>query len=155
MLAKSGTHELAGAFPRWESGPLLVPGPVWTSFDGFKKNGNESLSAMPLHHVGRLQTKHGVFRILHDSDFQRVLGIASDVCRLQDGLRFVVQAAKIAIKHPDEEHIRLLITSASLIAGSPELPQRDGHESFQLKEEESSREACDDIDLGNIPRPKW
>jgi hypothetical protein len=44
-----------------------------------------------------------------------------------------------------------------MIAEGPELPQRAGHESFQLTPEEISEESSEDFDLNSatIPRPKW
>ena len=45
--------------------------------------------------------------------------------------------------------------SASMVAGSPVLPERDGHEGFALTPEEEAEEAADDFDLktAEIPRP--
>ena len=67
----------------------------------------------------------------------------------------VVQAAKIVAKHPDQEHVQLLIQSASMVAGSPVLPMREGHEAFRLTPEEEAELASDDFDLeaAEIPRP--
>jgi hypothetical protein len=49
----------------------------------------------------------------------------------------------------------LLIQSASLFAGAPVLPERDGHEGFQLTAEEAAAQSSDDFDLetANIRRP--
>jgi len=151
------TNEAINAFALKESPPTLVAGPVWTSFEHFRKGGTTVLEGIPEHGVATLRSKAGTFRILRDADFQHLVGLASDVCRLQAGLRFVIKAAKVALKHPDKEHVELLIYSASMIAEAPELPQRSGHESFQLTPAELSEESSDDFDLNsaNIPRPKW
>ena len=68
----------------------------------------------------------------------------------------MLQAAQVVAKHPDDEHVQLLIESASLVAGSPVLPERDGHEGFALTREEEAQEAADEFDLktAEIPRPK-
>jgi len=147
------TNELANAFVG--IGKPLIPGPVWTSFEQFRMAGASGLDELPINGVATLRTKAGTFRILRDADFQGLLGLASDVCRLQKGLKLIMQAAKVVVKHPDEEHVRLLIQSASLIAESPELPQRQGHESLYLTPSEVAEEANDDFDLetAKIPRP--
>ena len=70
----------------------------------------------------------------------------------------IYQAAKVAQIHPDKESIELLMQSFSLISQSPELPQRDGHQPFELTPEEIKEEATpDNFDFatGEIPRPKW
>jgi hypothetical protein len=42
-----------------------------------------------------------------------------------------------------------------MVAGSPLLPTRDGHDTFQLTPEELEAQTVDDFDLDNaaIPRP--
>ena len=106
---------------------VLVPGPTWSSFEYFGRGGGGALEEIPLHGVGTLRGKAGTFRVLREEDFQRLLGLATDIHRLQQGLNVVVQAAKIVAKHPDQEHVQLLIQSASMVAGSPVLPMREGH----------------------------
>ena len=93
---------------------------------------------------------------MREDDFQQLLGLAADIHRLRKWLRFVLQAAKVVAKHPDDEHVQLLIESASLVAGSPVLPEREGHEGFALTYEEEAEEAADDFDLktAEIPRPE-
>src|SRR5580698_1629218 len=129
------TNEVANAFSVGLP-PTLIAGPVWTSFEQFRKGGVPALEGIPRHGVATVQTKAGTFRIIRDADFQRLVGLAADVYRLQAGLTLVVKAARVALKHTDQEHVELFLSSASLIAQSPELPQRVGHESFQLTPEE-------------------
>ena len=150
----SSTNEVTNPVLGGTSATALVPGPVWTSFESFRKQGPEALGSITPNSVGTLRNKAAVYRILLDSDFQRLVGLATDVCRLQSGLRIVIQAAKVAVKHPDQEHLQLLMSSASMIAGSPELPEREGHEGFRLTPEEAS-EASEDFDIDNVPRPRW
>ena len=151
------TNEEANAFASQAFPSTLIAGPVWTSFEHFRKGGSAVLESIPEHGVATLRSKAGVFRILRDADFQTLVGLASDVSRLQTGLRFVVKAARVALKHPDKEHVELLIHSASMITEAPELPQRADHESFQFTPDEPSEEASEDFDLNtaDIPRPKW
>src|SRR5258708_1289132 len=151
------TDDETNAFAMKPFASTLVAGPVWTSFEHFRKGGTAVLESIPEHGVATLRSKAGVFRILRDADFQSLVGIASDVYRLQAGLRFVVKAAKVALKHPDKEHVELLIHSASMITEAPEFPQRAGHESFRFTPDEPSEEASEDFDLNtaDIPRPKW
>jgi hypothetical protein len=133
----------------------LVPGPTWSTFEQFRRGGNSVLEEIPPHGVGTLRGKAGTFRIIRDDDFQRLLGLATDIHRLQNGLNFVIQAAKVVAKHPDMEHVQLLIQSASMVAGSPVLPVREGHEAFRLTPEEEVEQSADDFDLATaeIPRP--
>jgi hypothetical protein len=134
----------------------LTTGPSWTSFEELRTAGNAGLEAIPSHSVATLHCKGGDFRILREADFQLLLGLASDVHRLASGARFIAQVARIAVKHPDEEHLRLLLESASFIAESPELPQRDGHAPFEfIRGEGDSTEDDFDLVASEIPRPRW
>ena len=135
----------------------LVPGPSWNSFEQFRKGGNATLEEIPEHGVGTLVGRGISYRILREADFQHLVGLAADVHRLQQGLNVIIQAAKVVAKHPDQEHVELLIHSAALFAGSPVLPTRDGHDAFQLTQEEVEAQASDDFNLGpaDIPRPRF
>jgi hypothetical protein len=135
----------------------LIPGPIWSSFEKFRKGGNATLEDIPEHGVGTLVGKGVTYRILRDADFQHLVGLATDVHRLQQGLNVIIQAAKVVAKHPDQEHVELLIHSAALFAGSPVLPTRDGHDAFQLTKEEIDAQASDGFNLENaaIPRPRF
>jgi hypothetical protein len=154
----SSTHDLAkGGFTSEAGTTSLAPGPYWRSFEDFRTAGNAGLDGIPEHGVATLRCKAGTFRILRDSDFQRLVGLANEVHRLQNGIRIVIQAAKVAVKHPDADHIQLLIHSASLIAACPELPQQEGHPSFDLSQQEGTQTASEDFDFENtaVPRPRW
>lgn len=135
----------------------LVPGPTWSSFEQFRKGGSASLEEIPEHGVGTLVGRGVTYRILREADFQNLVGLAVDVQRLQQGLNVVIQAAKVVAKYPDHEHVQLLVHSAALFAGSPVLPTRDGHDAFQLTQEEVDAQASDDFNLENaeIPRPRF
>jgi hypothetical protein len=135
----------------------LVPGPVWVSFEQFRKGGSTSLEEIPEHGVGTLVGKGVTYRILREADFQNLLGVAADVHRLQQGLKIIIQAAKVVAKHPDDEHVQLLLHSAALFAGFPILPTREGHDAFELTQEEVEAQASDDFNLENakIPRPRF
>jgi hypothetical protein len=135
----------------------LVPGPVWSSFEQFRKGGNTALEEIPEHGVATLVGRGTAYRILRDADFQQLVGLAADVHRLQQGLNLVIRAAQIVAKHPDQEHVQLLLHSAALFTGSPVLPTREGHEAFQLTPEEVEAQTLDDFDLDNaaIPRPRF
>jgi hypothetical protein len=135
----------------------LVPGPTWSSFEKFRKGGNTTLEEIPEHGVGTLVGKGVTYRVLRDADFQHLVGLAADVRRLQQGLNVIIQAARVVAKHPDQEHVELLIHSVALFAGSPVLPTRDGHDAFQLTQEEIEAQASDGFTLENaaIPRPRF
>ena len=135
----------------------LRQGPVWPSFEQFRKGGNSTLEEISANSVGTLVGKGGTYRILRDSDFQHIVGLAADVHRLQQGLNIIIQAAKVVAKHPDQEHVELLIHSAQLFAGSPVLPTREGHDAFQVSQEEIDGQAKDNFSLetAEIPRPQF
>lgn len=137
---------------------MLSPGPTWNSFEDFRRQGTSALELIVPRCAATLNSKAGMFRILREQDFQYLVGLGAEVGRLQKGMKFVYQAAKVAQIHPDKESIELLIQSFSLIAQSPELPQRAGHRSFELTPEEiKEEESSDSFDFstGEIPRPQW
>ena len=105
--------------------------------------------------VGTLHCKGSTFRILLDSDFQKLLGLATEVHRLKQGITIVVQAAKVVAKHNDQESIQLLLQTASMLNQSNLLPERDGHGEFLITPEERAEFQSEDgdIDPARIPRP--
>jgi hypothetical protein len=135
----------------------LVPGPVWNSYEQFRKGGNAALEGIPEHGVATLRGRGTTYRVLRDVDFQNLVGLAADIHRLQQGLNIIIQAAQVVAKHPDQEHVQLLIHSAALFAGSPVLPTREGHDAFRLTPEEVETQASDEFDLNTsaIPRPSF
>ena len=136
--------------------PTLVPGPSWNSFEQFRKGNNAALESIPKHSVATLRSKTGTFRILHEEDFQRLFGLASEIHRLKGGLKLIISAARVYSKFRDDEHEALLMEAVSAFAGSPVLPERDGHAEFEITAEEKAAQANDDFDLetANIPRPE-
>ena len=88
---------------------------------------------------------------MRDQDFQRLIGVASEVHRIKNGIPIVLSAAKVVQKHNDKESIELLIRSAAMLGEL--LPERDGHHSFQITASEVLENSDDDLDLDRIPRP--
>lgn len=137
--------------------PTLVPGPEWRSFEQLRIAGGPALEGVAVGSVATLHVKSNVFRILRDDDFQRVVGLASEVHRLRQGITFVVTAAKVVAKHPnDRDSIELLYRSASLLSESSILPEREGHDIFHMTPEEAEehREEGFNMPAAEIPRPK-
>jgi hypothetical protein len=131
-----------------------VAGPEWRSFEQFRVAGAAALESLGPGAVATLQAKCGTFRILRDDDFQRLLGLATEVHRLKQGLTIVLTAARIVAKHPnDPDGIELLCKSASFLNESSVLPERDGHETFQITAEEAGETREEDLDLSAIRRP--
>ena len=143
----------SGTVSSWT--PILTQGPYWGSFEQFRTSGTTSLEGIRPGMVATLNGKSATFRILRDDDFQKLLGLASEVHRIRNGVTFVVKAAKIVAKHQDRESIELLIQSVSMLGESHVLPERDGHDQFQITPEEIAECAGDDFDINtvNIPRP--
>jgi hypothetical protein len=136
--------------------PVLVPGPEWRSFEQFRIAGSSALEGVTVGSVATLHVKSKVFRILGDSDFQRVVGLASEVHRLKQGITFVVKAARVVAKYPnDRDSMELLYRSASLLSESSILPEREGHDIFHMTPEEAEehREEGFNIPASEIPRP--
>jgi len=100
--------------------------------------------------------KTGTFRVIREEDFQSLTGLACDMRRMQNGLKFVFEVAQTALNHPDYEHVRLIMNSVSLMVGIPELPEQVGHDAYQFVPSPSAREDGDDFDVATavIPRPQ-
>jgi hypothetical protein len=142
------------ALSNWS--PTLVAGPYWPSFEQLRTGGTAALEGINLGSVGTLRTKSSVFRIMRDDDFQKLLGLASEVHRLKAGITFVVQAAKVVAKHKDQESIELFFQSVSMLSESRVLPQRDGHDQFVITPEEAAQNTEQGYEpkAADIPRPK-
>jgi hypothetical protein len=61
-------------------------GPVWTSFEQFRKGGNTALEEIPEHGVAPLVGRGTTYRILRDADFQHRIGLAADM-KVQEALK--------------------------------------------------------------------
>lgn len=137
---------------------LMKAGPYWTSFEQFRKGGIANLECLPRAAVGTIATKTGVFRIVRDDDFQKLLGLASEVHRIKGGLTFIAQAARVVAKHRDNASVELLINSVSMLGESSLLPVREGHDQLELTEEEllacrTEAEGDNSVTASGIPRP--
>jgi hypothetical protein len=135
--------------------PNLIQGPYWASFEQFRTAGSTALEGVTPGMVATLRGKSATFRILRDDDFQKLLGLASEVYRIRNGITVVAQAAKVVAKHKDQESIELLIRSVSMLGESSVLPERDGHERFEITAKEIADNAEDDFSVNavKIPRP--
>jgi hypothetical protein len=151
------TLQMGSSLCLWSSTDSLVQGPTWNSFEGFREHGLRQLKSIPKRSVATLHCKSGSFRILREDDFQWLVGIASEVARVRNGFNVALSAARVAIQHPDEQHLNLFIDIANTAFQSPLLPYKEGHQGFQLSSEELAAESADDFDpqTANIPRPKW
>jgi hypothetical protein len=137
--------------------PALIPGPEWRSFEQFRLAGSSAVDGFVTGSVGTLHVKSKIFRILRDEDFQRVVGLASEVHRLKQGITIVATAARVVAKHPDDsDSMELLCRSLSLLNESSILPERAGHDRFQITPEEAKEYKDDDLNMAasEIPRPK-
>ncbi len=102
----------------------LQPGATWLSFEKFRQEGAKALELVKNGIVATLHTKSGQYRIVEESDFQKMYGLARDVDRLRGGLRVVISAARAVQKHQDEDTINVLLHSLTLLGSLPELPTR-------------------------------
>jgi hypothetical protein len=83
--------------------------------------------------VASLQTKTNQYRILTESDFQKLYGQAKDVDRLRLGFRVVVSTERAVQKHPDAQTIEVLIDAVQMLGSLPELQIRDRFDAEQLE----------------------
>ncbi len=129
----------------------LEQGHFWPSFEQFRSQGNAALSDIRPGVVGTLATKQGQFRILSETDFQRLYALAREVQRLSGTLRVVVAAARGVQRNQDETSLETLSAAVMLLGDLPSLPTREAIE--PLEPEGLDVEDIDDLDLDNVPRP--
>jgi hypothetical protein len=104
----------------------LTPSTSWNSFEQFRTSGANTLATITPGTVGTLQTKTGQYRILNENDFQQLVGLATDVERLQQGLSVVMRAVRVVENHPeDADTLALLVETVSMLGSiSTVLPTR-------------------------------
>jgi hypothetical protein len=94
----------------------LTPSISWNSFEQFRTSGANTLATITPGTVGTLQTKTGQYRILNENDFQQLVGLATDVERLQQGLSVVMRAVRVVENHPeDADTLALLVETVSML----------------------------------------
>lgn len=132
----------------------LSTGPSWTSFEQFRKAGSQALETIKANTIGYLVTKTGQYRILHEQDFQRLIGLASEVERIRGGFRMVALAVNSVERHQDGASIELLSAALAFLAESAALPTRTGHDALELRVDADSSQATptsasedEDVDL--------
>jgi hypothetical protein len=92
----------------------------WNSFEQFRTSGANALTNITPGTVGTLSTKTGQYRILTEADFQNLLGIATDVERLQQGLNVVMRAVRVVQNHPqDADTLALLVETVAMLGTMP------------------------------------
>jgi hypothetical protein len=114
----------------------LTPSASWNSFEQFRTSGANTLTTITDGTVGTLQTKTGQYRILNEHDFQRLVGLTSDVERLQQGLSVVMRAVRVVENHPeDADTLALLVETVSLLGNiSTVLPTRSSFPPLELED---------------------
>lgn len=126
-------------------GVSLSQGPFWPSFEQFRTQGNGALQSVTPGQVGTLVTKGGQYRILAESDFQSLYGLARDVERLRNGLRVVIATARAAQLHPGEATMEALTEAVMILGDLPVLPTRSQFEA--LKPEGFVLDPEDEVEL--------
>jgi hypothetical protein len=150
----SPTISTTVGFSNWS--PNLTPGPEWRSFEQFRLGGAAALETIPTGSVAVLHVKSSTFNILRSEDFQKLIGLASEVHRLKEGITLMLTAAKIVGKYPnDPDGIEMLYKSASLLRESSMLPERGGHDAFHITDDERKEhgQQDDDVKASEIRRP--
>jgi hypothetical protein len=125
----------------------ITPSASWNSFEQFRTSGATALATISAGTVGTLQTKTGQYRILNEADFQRLVGMATDVERLQQGLGVVMRAVRVVENHPDDtDTLALLVETVSMLGNiSTALPTRSSFPPLAL--EDISAESEDEVIL--------
>lgn len=124
---------------------LLVPGPHWTSFEKFRVQGSGALSQIEPGTVGTLISQGDQFRILCESDFQHLIGLAREVDRVRQGLRVVHAAVQTVQEHPGHSSITTLVEAALLLGSSPVLPVH--HQFAMLQPEQNGADDEDEVEI--------
>jgi hypothetical protein len=109
----------------------------WSSFDKFKLEGATALERVANGSVGLLTTKSGQYRILTDSDFQSLLGLASEVRRIKEGLNAIIATATVARRHRDSESLEALMQVVIAVGDLPRLPSNAQVTALNLEELET------------------
>lgn len=108
---------------------VLKPGPEWASFEQLRIAGSLGLDMIGTGQAATLRTKAGVFRVLRDEDFQSLVGSASEVDRLKNGLTTLKHALKVVREHPaSTSAVDLLLHIAAQFDAMPVQPVRRGRE---------------------------
>jgi hypothetical protein len=125
----------------------LTPSTAWNSFEQFRTSGANALATIAVGTVGTLQTKTGQYRILNEADFQRLVGIASEIERLQQVSSIVLKAVRVVEKNPeDSDTLALLVETVSMLGNlATVLPTRSDFP--QLKPEDLPIESGDEVTL--------
>jgi len=132
----------------------LIEGPVWKSFEQFCKGDEAALNSIPDHGVGMIVNEISQFRIMREDDFQRLIGLATEVQRIQKAFNIALQNAKAAAQHPDKDHMDRFIKSATSLGDNLVFSTRDGLGQYQLTQDEICTQDVEEFDLAEIPRPR-
>jgi hypothetical protein len=137
----------------------LKQGPIWPSFEQFRKEGSKGLESVKNGEIATLKTKSGQYHILEAKDFQKLYGLARDVERLSGGLRVVISAIRAVQKHHDEETLKVLLESVHIMGNLPELPTRENFaplvpEGFEMEEDEEGEYILDPKELQRLINSK-
>ena len=130
LLTKKGVRNRTSKKSRMTSlssvkfSSALAQGPSWTSFERFRVQGASALSQIKLGAVGTLTSQGQQFRLLHESDFQQLVGLARETDRTRQGLRVIHAAVRTVQEHPGNSSLNTLVEAALLLSESPALPVR-------------------------------
>jgi hypothetical protein len=94
----------------------------WQSFDKFKLEGAGALEQVGAGSIASLNTKTGQYRIISETDFQHLLGLASEVQRIKGGLNAIIASATVAQKHRDADSLEALMQVVIAVGDLPRLP---------------------------------
>jgi|GEM_PF-1284494 len=123
------------------SGSALMPGPSWGSFEKFRVQGAGALSQIKPGAVGILTSQGRQFRVMHENDFQQIIGLARESDRARQGLRVIHAAVRTVQEHPGQSSLNTLVEAALLLSESPVLPTR---RRFELLQPERGEQWADD-----------
>lgn len=113
------------------------PAATWLSFDKFKLEGATALERVQNGSVGTLITKTGQYRILTEPDYQGLLGLASEVRRMKEGLNAIIATATVARLHRDTATLDALMQVVIAVGDLPRLPSNDQITALKLETDEN------------------
>jgi hypothetical protein len=117
---------------------------TWASFDKFKLEGASALERVQEGSVGALMTKTGQYRIMTESDYQTLIGLASEVQRMKAGVNAIVATATVVRHHPTDPHaLEALMEVVVAFGDLPRLPSdtRATKVNFPINEMDTDEDA--------------
>jgi hypothetical protein len=133
----------------------LSPSQHWHSLEQFRTADANEIYKITPGTVGILQTDQESYRILNEKDFQKLLGLAGEVDRLQQDLTVITKAIRAVHNHPQDNDANVLLMEAvaMLEQMSAALPTRSNFPPLELEDLAIDQDDEVILDPAQIQRP--